>query len=147
MTLYGSDAIDSAWRNQAIEPSLWDAHYEPYTVEGNRAVAVSWTRYQPLQDDPEKIFHNAFLLEFDGDAPLSTISGCSNSPYNSRALRSVRDSDDLQTSEHLVHRCIVVGQGLGAGDEVVQLVIPDADLASAPGSDGRLDRFDVDRLV
>jgi ketosteroid isomerase-like protein len=45
----------------------WDAHYEPYTVEGGRAVAVGWSRYFATGDTPEKLYHNVYLLDFDGE--------------------------------------------------------------------------------
>ena len=48
-------------------PDSWDAHYEPYVVEGDRAVATGWSRYFATADTPEKLYHNVYLLEFDGD--------------------------------------------------------------------------------
>ncbi|HEY6012758.1 MAG TPA: nuclear transport factor 2 family protein [Candidatus Limnocylindrales bacterium] len=48
-------------------PGSWDAHYEPYAVEGDRAVATGWSRYFATGDTPEKLYHNVYLLEFDGD--------------------------------------------------------------------------------
>jgi hypothetical protein len=47
------------------EPDTWDARYEPHVVEGTRAVAVGRSRYFALGDPPEKLVHNAWLLEFD----------------------------------------------------------------------------------
>ena len=49
------------------EPDSWDARYEPYAVDGDRAVAVGWSRYLANRDTPEKLYHNVYLLEFDGD--------------------------------------------------------------------------------
>jgi hypothetical protein len=48
------------------EPGSWDAKYEPFAVDGDRAVAVGWSRYFATGDTPEKLYHNAYLLEFDG---------------------------------------------------------------------------------
>jgi hypothetical protein len=48
-------------------PNSWDAHYEPYVVEGERAVATGWSRYFASGEDPEKLYHNVYLLEFDGE--------------------------------------------------------------------------------
>jgi ketosteroid isomerase-like protein len=48
-------------------PDSWDARYEPYVVEGDRAVATGWSRYFAAGDTPEKLYHNVYLLEFDGE--------------------------------------------------------------------------------
>jgi ketosteroid isomerase-like protein len=48
-------------------PDSWDAHYEPYAIDGDRAVAVGWSRYFASGDTPERLYHNVYLLEFDGD--------------------------------------------------------------------------------
>ena len=55
------------------EPDTWDAHYEPYAVDGDRAVAVGWSRYFAVGDTPEKLYHNVYLLEFDGDGRCSSF--------------------------------------------------------------------------
>lgn len=47
------------------EPGSWDARYEPYVVDGSRAVAVGWSRYLAQGEEPEKLYHNCYLLEFD----------------------------------------------------------------------------------
>lgn len=70
VALRGRDAIVSSWL-ETDDPSGWDAHYEPYAVEGNRAVSVGWTRYNATDTAPERVFHNAFLLEFDEDGRCS----------------------------------------------------------------------------
>ena len=49
------------------EPDTWDARYEPYAVDGDHAVAIGWSRYFVAGDTPEKLYHNVYLLEFDGD--------------------------------------------------------------------------------
>ena len=49
------------------EPGTWEASYEPFAVDGDRAVAVGWSRYLPTDGAPERLFHNAFVLEFDAD--------------------------------------------------------------------------------
>jgi ketosteroid isomerase-like protein len=55
---------DASTRDQ---PDSWDAQYEPYAVDGDRAVATGWSRYFATGDTPEKLYHNVYLLEFDGD--------------------------------------------------------------------------------
>lgn len=68
----GREEIVRAWvapeGNESLrdEPDTWDARYEPFVVQGGRAVAVGWSRYFAQGDTPEKLYHNVYLLEFDG---------------------------------------------------------------------------------
>lgn len=72
--LRGRAEIVRAWvapagnESQRDEPDAWDARYEPYSVDGDRAVAIGWSRYFASGDTPEKLYHNVYLLEFDGDS-------------------------------------------------------------------------------
>jgi uncharacterized protein (TIGR02246 family) len=66
-TVRGRDAIVASWLEEPDEPATWDAHYEPYAVDGDRAVAVGWSRYAASGDTPERTYHNAYLLRFDRD--------------------------------------------------------------------------------
>ena len=66
-TVRGRDAIVSSWLEEPDEPTAWEAHYEPYTVDGDRAVAVGWSRYVAAGDLPEQTYHNAYLLRFAPD--------------------------------------------------------------------------------
>lgn len=63
----GRDAIVDSWLEEPDQPNAWDAHYEPYAVEGDRAVAVGWSRYAASGDEPERTYHNAYLLRFAPD--------------------------------------------------------------------------------
>ncbi len=54
-------------------PGSWQAHYEPYVVLGDRAVAVGTTEYDPTEADPARIYDNCWLLEFDADGRCSTF--------------------------------------------------------------------------
>jgi ketosteroid isomerase-like protein len=72
-TFRGHDAIVTSWLDEPDEPGGWDAHYEPYAVEDDRAVAVGWSRYAPTGDEPERIFHNAYLLRFAPDGRCSSF--------------------------------------------------------------------------
>ena len=51
-TFRGRDAIVTSWLEEPDAPGSWDAHYEPYAVEGDRAVAVGWSRYAPDGEEP-----------------------------------------------------------------------------------------------
>jgi ketosteroid isomerase-like protein len=73
MTVRGRDAIIESWLREKDDPSSWEAHYQPYVVEGNRAVAVGWSRYLATDQDPEKTYHNAYLLEFGEDGRCSSF--------------------------------------------------------------------------
>ena len=66
-TVRGRDAIVASWLEEPDAPASWDAHYEPYAVDGDRAVAVGWSKYAPSGDDPERTYHNAYLLRFAPD--------------------------------------------------------------------------------
>lgn len=66
-TIRGRDAIVASWLAEPDEPAAWDARYEPYAVEGDRAVAVGWSRYAATGDAPERTYHNAYLLRFAPD--------------------------------------------------------------------------------
>lgn len=71
VTVRGRDAIVAAWTSDEEDPTEWDAQYRPYTVEGNRAVAVGWSRYKATESEPA--FHNAYLLEFDDNGRCSSF--------------------------------------------------------------------------
>jgi hypothetical protein len=66
-TVTGRDAIVASWLEEPDAPGSWDARYEAWAVDGDRAVAVGWSRYEPTPTDSEKLYHNAFLLEFAPD--------------------------------------------------------------------------------
>lgn len=66
----GRDAIVRDWvapegdASTLDAPDSWAAHYEPFAVDGDRAVAIGWSRYLAQGDTPEKLYHNCYLLEF-----------------------------------------------------------------------------------
>lgn len=55
-------------------PGTWDAHYEPYAVDGDRAVAIGWSRYLAQGEEPERTYHNTYLLEFDPDGRCRSLT-------------------------------------------------------------------------
>jgi len=63
-TMRGREALVTSWLEEPDEPASWEAHYEPFAVEDDRAVAVGWSRYAATGDQPERTFHNAYLLRF-----------------------------------------------------------------------------------
>ncbi|MEO6577304.1 MAG: nuclear transport factor 2 family protein [Candidatus Limnocylindria bacterium] len=66
-TIRGRGAIVASWLEEPDAPGSWDAKYEPFAVEGDRAVAVGWSRYAATGDKPEQTYHNAYLLRFTDD--------------------------------------------------------------------------------
>jgi uncharacterized protein (TIGR02246 family) len=71
----GREAIVRAWLEPSgdastrDEPGTWEAHYEPFSVDGDRAVAVGWSRYytDASKSAVQNVWDNAYLLEFDAD--------------------------------------------------------------------------------
>lgn len=63
----GRDAVVGSWLDDPDDPGSWDAQYEPYAVDGDRAVAVGWSRYAGDGEEPQRTFHNAYLLRFAPD--------------------------------------------------------------------------------
>ena len=71
----GREAIVRAWlepegsASSRDEPGTYDAGYEPYAVDGDRAVAVGESLYyaDASRQKLERTYDNCFLLEFDGE--------------------------------------------------------------------------------
>ncbi len=74
----GRDAIVRSWTEPEAgsgqsgrdEPGTYEARYEPYAVEGDRAVAVGWSRYwtDATRAVERDVYDNCFVLEFGPDA-------------------------------------------------------------------------------
>jgi uncharacterized protein (TIGR02246 family) len=63
----GREAIVASWTDQPDPPDSWSASYEPYAVDGDRAVAVGYSHYTATDTEPERTYQNAFLLRFASD--------------------------------------------------------------------------------
>jgi SnoaL-like domain len=63
----GRAAIVEAWLEQPDEPDSWEAAYEVFAVDGDRAVATGFSRYLARNGKPERTYHNAYLLRFAPD--------------------------------------------------------------------------------
>ena len=73
--LVGREAVVRSWvapdgdASTRDEPGTYDAHYVPYAIDGDRAVAIGWSRYwtDASRSTERTTYDNCFLLEFDGD--------------------------------------------------------------------------------
>ena len=66
----GRDAVVADWLESPDDPGSWEARYEPYAVDGDRAVAVGESRY--LENGKlAHLFYNVWLLRFDGEGRCS----------------------------------------------------------------------------
>ena len=68
-TVVGVDAIVKDWVDNRDEAGTYDSHYESYAVEGDRAVAVGWSRYyeDATKSKLAREYRNVYLLEFDAE--------------------------------------------------------------------------------
>lgn len=73
-TVVGSGEIAQSWLDEPDDPDSWEARYEPYAVEGDRAVAVGFSRYLAGGAEPERTYHNAYLLLFASDGRCAEFS-------------------------------------------------------------------------
>jgi hypothetical protein len=73
-TLRGHATIVDGWLDEGDDPGSWEARYEPYAIEGDRAVAIGWSRYQATAEEPARTFHNVFLLRFADDGRCSEFT-------------------------------------------------------------------------
>ena len=48
----GREAIVAAWLEEGDPPDGWDAAYEPYAIDGDRAVAHGGSRYRATDEQP-----------------------------------------------------------------------------------------------
>jgi ketosteroid isomerase-like protein len=64
----GREAIVANWLESPDAPGSWSARYEPFAVDGDRAVATGWTDY--FGEDGTTVvrrYYNVWLMRFDGD--------------------------------------------------------------------------------
>ena len=68
--LRGREEVVESWFDDPDRPGTYEADYAPVAVDGNVAVAAGTSTYT----DPEEIYENCFLLEFDGDGRCSKLT-------------------------------------------------------------------------
>ena len=62
------------WLKDPDEPGTWEAHYEPFAVDADRAVSVGTSKYFTADGSLENHYHNVFLLRFDGDGRVAEFT-------------------------------------------------------------------------
>lgn len=63
----GREAIVRDWLEEGDPPGSWEAHYEPFAIDGDRAVASGASHYFASSKGPARTYHNVFLLRFAPD--------------------------------------------------------------------------------
>ena len=77
--LVGHEAIVADWLSPGGDPAERDqpgsfrAHYEPWLVEADRAVAIGTSDYDAAGDRPARKYFNCWLLEFDEEGRCSSF--------------------------------------------------------------------------
>jgi len=82
--VHGREAIVRAWvdgvpegiASGRDEPGTYEARYEPYAIEADRAVAVGWSRYwtDAARREEADTFDNVFLLRFDDNGQCAEFT-------------------------------------------------------------------------
>jgi hypothetical protein len=70
--LVGREAVVTDWLADPDEAGSWQARYDPWAIEGDRAVATGATHYQDA--DGGRDYRNVFLLEFDTDGACRSFT-------------------------------------------------------------------------
>ena len=70
----GIDAVAEEWLREPDAPESWDAHYEPFAVDGDTAVATGWSRYFATGNEAERTYRNVYLLRFAPDGRCSEFT-------------------------------------------------------------------------
>ena len=63
----GIDALVDEWLREPDAPDSLEAHYEPFAVDGDRAVAIGWSSYVATATEGARRYHNVFLMRFAPD--------------------------------------------------------------------------------
>ena len=70
----GHAEILKGWLDNPDPPGTWEAHYEPFAVDGNRAVATGTSHYFPAHPSGDLRYYNVYLLEFAPDGRCSAFT-------------------------------------------------------------------------
>jgi hypothetical protein len=64
-TLNGREAIVESWLSEQDEPGSWEAHYDVWAFDGERASAIGESRYTNPDGSFKALYYNHFALRFD----------------------------------------------------------------------------------
>lgn len=76
----GREAIVRSWlapegdASSRDEPGTYDARYEPYAVDGERAVAIGSSDYVAADGTLERRYRNVFILRFDASGACASFT-------------------------------------------------------------------------
>ena len=70
----GREEIIKGWLDNPDPTGTWEAHYEPFAVDGDRAVAVGTSHYLPAHPAGNRVYHNVYLLDFAPDGRCSSFT-------------------------------------------------------------------------
>jgi SnoaL-like domain len=70
----GRAEIVKGWLDNPDPTGTWEAHYQPFVVDGNGAVATGTSHYLPAHPSGERVYHNVYLLEFAPDGRCSAFT-------------------------------------------------------------------------
>jgi hypothetical protein len=62
----GRDALVEDWLKEPDQSGTYEAHYEPFAVDGDAAVAVGHSTYT-RDDGSTETYENCFVMHFDGE--------------------------------------------------------------------------------
>ena len=71
---HGHAEIVKGWLDNADPAGSWEARYEPFAVDGDRAVAIGTSHYLPGHPVGERTYHNVYLLDFAPDGRCSRFT-------------------------------------------------------------------------
>jgi hypothetical protein len=72
--LMGREAIVENWLEESEDPNGWEADYEVFAVDGDRAVATGTSHYYATTHRPDRLYYNCFLMRFDADGKCAEFT-------------------------------------------------------------------------
>jgi ketosteroid isomerase-like protein len=76
----GRAAIVADWTEEPDEAGTWEARYEPFAVDGDKAVAVGTSRYLDPDGSERTTYYNCWTLRFDADGRCVDFTEYWNEP-------------------------------------------------------------------
>jgi ketosteroid isomerase-like protein len=70
----GREGVVASWLEEPDPADTWEATYSVWSVDGNRVVATGHSHYFATDTEPDKRYHNCFLMEFDDEGRCSLFT-------------------------------------------------------------------------